>query len=450
MLQHGEQLLIAYHQGVFALEKDSENAKGVLQVGAPVFVLKASDSIPNRVYLGTQNGLTAMEYDGENWQPLEFTDALPFPIRSMVNAPDGYTWLGTDFSGVIRLQLDDSLFPSTPDWTRFAEPEGFTSTFQLEPTLIDGKLYIARSDSLYELAESGDRVKITRDFGSFFPQVETSIWNAHKDNSGRLWIHRFENNPRRSELGFAVEIDGDYQWQSPSYLRALDNHHLPTFYADDSGILWYGGAPGLFRINPEATPPEEYQYSLRLRDIRDSEDQSLLALLAEEGALTVPYADNRLRFEFAAPSHVQREAIRYQVRLDGLDSNWSPWFEEPSMTYTGLREGSYQFQVRARDAQGNISATTAIDFRILAPWYRSVRAYLVFALVALFAGRALLRWRFSRLETQKRELEHQVHERTRQLEEAMVTVQLTGLHNRRYLERFLEQDLAGVHRLFDD
>ena len=74
------------------------------------------------------------------------------------------------------------------------------------------------------------------------------------------------------------------------------------------------------------------------------------------------YADNALRFEYAATSFDGLDANRYQVLLEGVDRDWSEWRADGYKDYNNLFEGDYRFQVRARNLYGTISAPATFNF----------------------------------------------------------------------------------------
>ena len=77
----------------------------------------------------------------------------------------------------------------------------------------------------------------------------------------------------------------------------------------------------------------------------------------------LPWRENALRFEFAAPFYEEPSAMEYQVRLEGSDSDWSRWSHETKRDYTHLPEGSYRFRVRARTPHGAVSENAAAVIR---------------------------------------------------------------------------------------
>jgi len=77
--------------------------------------------------------------------------------------------------------------------------------------------------------------------------------------------------------------------------------------------------------------------------------------------------DNEVRFENAAIYF--EEGNRYQYLLNGYDDEWSSWSDEPFKIYTNLSQGDYNFQVRAMNIKGDLSALDNFNFKILPPWY---------------------------------------------------------------------------------
>jgi class 3 adenylate cyclase len=132
----------------------------------------------------------------------------------------------------------------------------------------------------------------------------------------------------------------------------------------------------------------------------------------EGNKLSLPYRDNAVRFEFAAPFFEDQAAVEYQVRLEGSESAWSSWMRDTRKDYTNLPEGKYNFRVRARNPHDVISEEASFHFSLLPPWYRTWWAYGFYVAAFLFAGWLILRWRLSALRARNKWLERVVEERT--------------------------------------
>jgi len=154
----------------------------------------------------------------------------------------------------------------------------------------------------------------------------------------------------------------------------------------------------------------------------------------------------------------------YEYQLVGFDDSWLKAEGFRRATYTSLPAGRYTFRVRAsnNDQVWNMHGAS-IDLRVLTPPWLTWWAYLIY--VGLIGGSlttyVVLQRRKLWVATQRhRILEGLVRQRTReiaeqneklegvndQLRKASMTDALTGLHNRRYLYDYLENQLALMQR----
>jgi class 3 adenylate cyclase len=126
----------------------------------------------------------------------------------------------------------------------------------------------------------------------------------------------------------------------------------------------------------------------------------------------LPWKNNDVRFEFAAPFYEEPSAVEYQVRLDGSDNDWTPWSRETKRDYTHLPEGTYKFHVRARTPHGTVAEDASVAFGVLPPWYRTWWAYSTYIVLGAFGIWGIVGLRTRQLRQDKRRLEGIVEERT--------------------------------------
>jgi signal transduction histidine kinase len=119
---------------------------------------------------------------------------------------------------------------------------------------------------------------------------------------------------------------------------------------------------------------------------------------AELQFFELPWNRNSLEVDFVSPGFGPADGLRYQIKLEGGDSDWSSPSEQRRILYANLAPGHYRFLARATNADGVMSnAAASFSFTILPPiwqrwWFRSLLAALVVALAY-----AIYRYRVSRL-----------------------------------------------------
>lgn len=87
---------------------------------------------------------------------------------------------------------------------------------------------------------------------------------------------------------------------------------------------------------------------------------------------------NNIKLNFIVP---QTENAVYQYKF-GNDKNWSFWTINNQFVFLNLKEGNYDFYVRAK-INNHLNAVKKINFTISAPFYRTYYAYLLYFLLSL-------------------------------------------------------------------
>jgi DNA-binding CsgD family transcriptional regulator len=75
--------------------------------------------------------------------------------------------------------------------------------------------------------------------------------------------------------------------------------------------------------------------------------------------------------------------IEFQYLLKGLDEDWSVWTTKNLKEYTALPYGKYNFQVKARNANGQVSEIRSFEFEIMPPWYATITAKVIYFLFGI-------------------------------------------------------------------
>ena len=460
------ELLVASSDGVFALAGGTSRQLLDTHQSArstTALSLRRSTRDPARVFVGYPDGIGTLRHEGGRWIDEGRIAGVRQEVRTIRQDADGHPWLSLWVGGAIRLSLP-------PDWQgprdgRAVGVERFGAAAGLPPeqndlVMIDGRLRFTTAHGIYRFDETSHRFSLDPAFAGLFPGGPQAVDVLRQDRRGDLWMYAVADADGSKQTGRAVHAGQGWRW-ADTPLQPLAGIDMSVFLDDVDGTLWLGGDKGLYRYRPTGAAPADPPPRTLLRMAAEQGGRVLFAdHLAATRPPEIPYAQNSIRFEFALPSYEHSYANRYQVWLQGLDRDWSPWSDDAYRDYTNLPEGRYRFHVRARNVYGRQSQEATFDFRILPPWYRTAWAWLLWIAAGMLALSLLMRWRSAALRRRNRALAGLVARRTTELAQAnralreanealaqqIVTDPLTGLKNRRYLSEHIEHDLAAARR----
>lgn len=363
-------------------------------------------SQPDVVLASSRNFIQTMRLTSRGWETGKRIDLLaPWAISFLEHGQD--LWLTTVADGIMRARLDSdlnvvdqALFKAdagVPDgWTyvtsiedgfRFHSMQGILAFDPTTQTFIPDQLLTPHlpkeSDDVFLLRQADDR----------------SVWFLNGNRLG--FITGLPHAPERYDI-----------YQIPETVP------LALYTDQNSGVTWVPSVDGLFRIDRHDVKRVDFAPRVAIRAVHAAHGDSLLAAAGTSDltSLRISAGTTELRFSYALLSFGESGQSQYQVKLTGVDREWSSWGQETSRNYTNLRAGTYTLQVRARSSAGIESEVASLEFRILPLWHETLWAKVlafVLALAVLGAGVSVfLRFRMARLKMQKLLLERVVAERT--------------------------------------
>lgn len=421
---HGSGLLAGGSEGVSQLDEQGRLRK----IGSPAtWVVRRSRLDPDRIFIGTRDGLRSMrrEETGE-WRDEGLVPDTSAEIRTIVETAGGEVWLGTPINGVFRVRFS----PSSPgargeaDVTRFLETHGLPKdqhwTRVIESN--DGDVLFATQAGLYRFDAAAQLFRAATEFGARFADGSFMLGNVSQDAAGDLWLagRRPDGVWLDQELGRAMAVPTP-SFQVLPYKIADKVGEIERFYPEvggtDGNVVWIGGTEGIVRVdvdrwNESETAPFATVIRQAITTGGDSSDPQAQAITAKP----LPYARNSVRFEFAANTYALGASLRYQTRLGGFEhGSWSDFSERTSVDYTNLPEGSYVFEVRALDVNGQLGTAALLHFQISPPWHRTYLAYGTYSLLLATGLFGLARWQLGRFRRKHARLETVVAARTSEL-----------------------------------
>lgn len=247
--------------------------------------------------------------------------------------------------------------------------------------------------------------------------------------------------------------------------------------ATSSGAMAFGSRNGLyfFDVDQLETHRNETAPTIALTDFRlftqkvavDGPDKLLSRSINQTHSITLKYTQSMISFSFAALNYRDPEKNLYAYKLEGFDDQWREVGNQRTALYTNLPAGNYQFRVRASNNDGVWNEDGhSIQLIVLPPPWKTWWAYTIYAATIIILLALFVRNQHQKVLAERsisRQLELKVAERTAELqiknselEQAYVQLEaislsdpLTGLNNRRYLQKLIPMDIAKVQREYD-
>ncbi|TAE36799.1 MAG: hypothetical protein EAY66_06685, partial [Sphingobacteriales bacterium] len=185
--------------------------------------------------------------------------------------------------------------------------------------------------------------------------------------------------------------------KSKRYFGKWDNlqsqqYNYKAYYKSRGGKMYFGGINGFNAFYPDSISNLNLpvaisftNFQLFNKDLPLGQGQSPLKKAINYSAnLTLNAQQSVISFTYSALSFIAPNKIRYAYKMDGFDKDWNHVGAQRKATYTNLPAGDYVFKVTQIDDKGNLGKNPAsIKLKVLPPFYRSILAYIFYAIVLI-------------------------------------------------------------------
>ena len=365
------------------------------------------------LWIGTSEGLD--RYDRAAGKSIHYLDpqnrsgATKDAVIAIQEDAEGNIWAGTFDLGLFRVSRDPDRY--TYFQTDPRQPGSLNNNSVMAITRDHlGTLWIATAGGGLDRFDPA-----SSSFTAFTEQDGLSndvVYAAVEDHQGFLWlstnfgVSRFDPTSRTFRNYTTVDGLQGNELNEGAYAQGPD------------GAIYFGGVSGFNLFYPDRVRDSAYIPPVVLTGLTQNGEPLNTKMAAPAlSEIVLQWPQDLFEFDFSALSFSEPQNNQFAYRLENFDSAWNKIGNRSSGRYTNLPGGTYTLHLIASNGDGVWNETgTAIKVIVIAPFWKTGWFYALAGLAALLAVASIYRLRIRSIEVQKRELERQVNERTREMQ----------------------------------
>lgn len=376
-------LFIGHHKGLFVYQDDRTTQLtnfgiwGILDIPGQ----------KNAFLAGGYMGLSVIEFRDGKYVLRNRIRGFSQSSRDIIAADQPNTfWVCHGYKGVFKIKIDP-LYDHVNSIDHYTNKNGFKSPYNINAFRWNGDIVFTSNEGVYSYFEPDN---------SFVPypwlnRILDTTKNTRKivQQNDTTWV------VQDNEIGYFINQDSFPAVVSRPFIKVKGqlNRGMESILPMPDHKVLIGTTDGIYLFDLEIE--HHIKSNTVIRSVSKSHDLEKVKLaLKPSQSVDLPYNNDLIRFEFAAPDLISGGAIQYQYHLEGLNVGWSDWSEDNFKEYAHLKPGSYQFEVKSRDLKGNQGMMASYHFEVLPKWYQTTFFRIVFVLlfvILLWLGFVLIK-----------------------------------------------------------
>lgn len=410
-------LFCGHNNGTFKVSGSTINKISQINGG---WTIKKLNLNQNKLIQGTYNGLVI--YNKQANGTYNFSHQITgfsAPSRYVEQDARGNIWVSHAYRGLYKINLNYDLKSIKGAVKSYNQTSGLPSDYGISIFNLDGRIIFSSKLGFYIYDEISDKFKkydeLNKSLGSFQTAnkvIQASARSYWFIDDGKVALVDF-SKPGKVEVNanlFSI-LNGRMVQDYENISRINDELFLIS--VDDGFVLFNQKLNLVKQKIPKVLIGRVFNITNNSFLITES------AAISKE--ITIDYNQNNIRINYGLPFYRQAKIV-YQYYLKGYSQRWSSWSSNPQKEYTNLPYGDYEFQVRAKVNDAEISEISTFNFKISPPFYASVWAYLIYTVLFVIGVYIVRQWYFFKLKKHQFKIQAQLKkERDEHLkEEALI------------------------------
>jgi len=451
-------------QGNIWIGFDGEGMVRVSPTGAATYYNKSNGTMVSDIvtcsmidheghlWIGTF-GSGVMSFDGSRFVPYKTGELSTTFMRCMAEDEKGNLWFGTIENGIICRHPDGTFEHISKEDTEL-RTNSITSLYSDQ----HGTLYVGTSTGFYIFDTNAWKFRTSTKHKEVF--LNGFVTSICKDGRGLVWIATTVGLQIYDETHDQLYTLTEEEGLSNAYVRSVmtDRQHnvwastdkglnliktdkdsegnytfqCRTFYEEDGlkNAAFYNNATwltvdgkcligcniGVIEIDDKKLPMEDPKtrvvftaLTIGNQQVEVGDETGVLSEnLQLAKSITLSYDQNNLSVDVSAMNYKNRHKTVYLYRMTEVGSQWVV-LSGNRISFNALSPGTYTLEVKATDRAGWTSETSVLTIRVTPPFWRSVPAYVLYALLIvayiIFVVRRLKKKNERMLVQQKLEME---------------------------------------------
>jgi hypothetical protein len=370
---------MGHHEGTFRIKVNQADLISNVQ-GTWIFKQLMDDD--NSMIVGNYTGINLYKFENGNWKFENLIKNMTESSRFIEQDKSGIIWITHPYKGIYKITLDKNkgkaaeikLYNKDSGW-----PSKWNHVFKIKDNILFTSrngiyTYNAKLDS-FERSEAWSDIVTKNSYALRLSEDKNgNIWFVTGDEVGRLYLKN-------------IIAEKPYSKQVYPELRKKLLAGFEKIYPYDDENVFIPLENGFMHFNPAKEIALDTLFHVHIQEVKLG-DTTVVYGGWETNQLKkirFKHTENAFVFRYAASEFRNVNFIKFQYLLEGLDTDWSAWSNKTIKEYTELAPGKYTFQVRSKNAYGQITAPKSFEFEILAPWYASFLAKLIYFVIGISA-----------------------------------------------------------------